>query len=51
MLSVPDAGLYKPEGDLGRYYLIQLMDAWSNVFAAPGVRTTGPGVNIPPKAV
>ena len=25
----------------GRYYLMQLLDAWTNVFAAPGTRTTG----------
>ena len=28
--------------DLGdRYYLMQICDAWTNVFAAPGTRTTG----------
>ncbi len=26
-----------------RYYLMQLMDAWTNVFASPGTRTTGSG--------
>jgi hypothetical protein len=46
VLSVPDATLYNPEGEPWRYYLIQLMDAWSNVFAAPGVRTTGTGAGI-----
>lgn len=25
----------------GRYYLMQMMDAWTNVFAAPGTRTSG----------
>jgi hypothetical protein len=25
----------------GRYYLVQCMDAWTNVFAAPGIRTLG----------
>src|ERR1051325_8097829 len=33
ILSVPDTG--------GRYYLIQLLDAWTETFAAPGARTTG----------
>jgi hypothetical protein len=35
ILSVPEMG--------SRYYLMQLMDAWSNVFASPGTRTTGNG--------
>lgn len=29
-----------PEMD-GRYYLMQMLDAWTNVFAVPGTRTTG----------
>lgn len=33
ILSVPDTN--------GRYYLMPLMDAWTNVFASPGKRTTG----------
>jgi hypothetical protein len=33
ILSVPDTG--------NRYYLMQLVDAWTNTFAAPGTRTTG----------
>jgi hypothetical protein len=32
-----------PAMESGRYYLMQLMDAWTNVFAAPGTRTTGNG--------
>ena len=35
VLSVPALGK--------RYYLMQLMDAWTNVFASPGTRTTGNG--------
>jgi hypothetical protein len=33
ILGVPELG--------SRYYLMQLLDAWTNVFAAPGTRTTG----------
>ncbi len=33
VLALPDTG--------GRYYLMPLMDAWTNVFATPGKRTTG----------
>ncbi|MBP0631535.1 DUF1254 domain-containing protein [Cupriavidus sp. AcVe19-1a] len=33
ILSVPDTQ--------GRYYLMPLLDAWTNVFASPGMRTTG----------
>ena len=36
VLSVPDTK--------GRYYVMQLLDAWSNVLAAPGKRTTGTGI-------
>jgi len=35
ILSVPDTG--------GRYYLIPLLDSWSNVFMSLGSRTTGTG--------
>jgi hypothetical protein len=35
VLSVPDLGK--------RYYVMQLLDAWTNVFASPGTRTTGNG--------
>jgi len=33
VLSVPDTH--------GRYYVMQLLDGWTNVFASPGKRTTG----------
>jgi DNA sulfur modification protein DndE len=33
ILSVPDTH--------GRYYLMPILDAWTNVFASPGKRTTG----------
>jgi hypothetical protein len=35
VLTVPAMG--------DRYYLMQLLDAWTNTFAAPGTRTTGNG--------
>jgi hypothetical protein len=35
VLSIPDLG--------ARYYSMQLMDAWTDVFACPGSRTTGNG--------
>ena len=44
VLTVPDTH--------GRYYLLPLLDMWSNVFAAPGKRTSGTGagnfVIVPP---
>ena len=33
VMTVPDTH--------GRYYLLPLMDAWTNVFASPGTRTRG----------
>jgi hypothetical protein len=35
VLSVPEMG--------NRYYLMEMLDAWTNVFACPGTRTTGSG--------
>jgi hypothetical protein len=37
ILSVSDTG--------GRYYLVQLLDAWTETFASPGARTTGTKAN------
>src|SRR5262249_42210294 len=34
VLSVPE---------MNRYYVMQMLDAWTNVFASPGTRTTGNG--------
>jgi hypothetical protein len=28
-------------GTHGRYYMMPMLDAWTNIFASPGTRTTG----------
>ena len=38
LLSVPDTK--------GKYYVMQLMNYWTDVFAAPGPRTTGTGAGV-----
>ncbi len=35
VLSLPDMN--------GRYYMVPMLDGWTNVFSAPGTRTTGAG--------
>ena len=37
VLSLPDTS-----GPDGRFYLMPMLDMWTNVFASPGTRTTGP---------
>lgn len=43
-LSVEPLVLHVPDTK-DRYYLMPMLDAWTNVFASPGKRTTGTGAN------
>jgi hypothetical protein len=42
VVTVPDARDYATPDGKARYYLLQMLDAWTNVFDSPGVRTRGP---------
>lgn len=42
VVTVPDARNYAAPGDDARYYLLQMLDGWTNVFDSPGLRTRGP---------
>ncbi len=42
VVTVPDARAYATPDNKARYYLLQMLDAWTNVFDSPGLRTRGP---------
>lgn len=42
VVTVPNAQSYATPDGQPRYYLLQMLDGWTNVFDSPGLRTRGP---------